>query len=909
MRRSTPERDRFRRARSAGIMPSMASRSWRSAPGGPGQPTCRRRLTRGPRGRRPAGVLAGLAAALVALPARGTTDVVVAGFDLAAWHAQGGVTLASNQVPPGDLRRLIDGSPSTGVLLRHEGPLTINLAFPSPQLVRQVALHPGDGARYALGLAVVPEGGERTLLAEMEMAGAPAVFSGLQQRVSAVELIVESLEPERGVSLVEVGLTGDLPLRLVMLANIPQTLPEGGVFEPRVLGGDDWGGLTDVTPDAQILMTPARAIEAIDGRRYRARVSGPIALAPRLGGLEGEIRSLLVQPMAPAPPEPLVRPGQRVVQLTLGGDPPLRVLRRASGEQELRPVGIAWGVSFSDEAVEEGAAYSYSVQGVDRFGNVLTELSPEARMRTRTRLPEGGVEIGRLPLLVALYVDTFDREGGSGEAERIVESLEQARAFMYRHSRGRLVLDMNYVAVRGRTPPTTGPSMAGIERDLHDLGVRDDEFGAVFAVSNDLVGSHGNFVLLGRSGGAMGRGPGVPTPGAALGPDPGVAYAFVHELWHVLAGRIAAAAGASGVPSGDLAQDLRFGPLGSFRDRPFDVGEAWDAHAALLAGMDFWSQVPRPFRRLLEIQDTDGDGLADEDPRLPFDELRLGTSPTAADSDGDGLDDMEELAAGLYAGTHPQRADSDGDGVPDGADPWPLSDFRGAIPHGSVPAPLAQGPLVDLPTIRLAACWDADALVLEIVTPFAADAFLDLDGSGHLGRWESDLRIGPVDGGGTDVWCGPARLALRAHVPPLGVFVGERPVVGAAIQATARPDGGFGLTIRLPTALGPGATDATLAPDAPEGAGLRLEPGRVLGLALTVRPTLADDPAPFATFAAGQPWVSLFETHRLLDAVLAAPATPTPATAPGAAPASGDALPLPPIGDAPAEGEGLAGDG
>jgi hypothetical protein len=54
--------------------------------------------------------------------------------------------------------------------------------------------------------------------------------------------------------------------------------------------------------------------------------------------------------------------------------------------------------------------------------------------------------------------------------------------------------------------------------------------------------------------------------------------------------------------------------------------------------------------------DADGDGLSN------LGEVQAGTSPTAADSDGDGLSDSEEA----IAGTDPMVADSDNDGLKDG---------------------------------------------------------------------------------------------------------------------------------------------------------------------------------------------------------------------------------------------------
>jgi len=824
-----------------------------------------------PAGRRARGGawLALLLLAALATPTR-AEEIVHSEFDLAGWLARDVISLGSDQFDGQSLALLLDSSHSTGVRARVDGPVLVRVEFKRPQFVRKVSLRGGNNSSYAVRLSVVPVGAEARLFGETVVSdGKAAMFRPIDERLSAIELRIECLELEQIIDLADLTIGGELHIRSLALENVPRTLPEGGSFEPRVRGLDSFGGRPDLTLFALILLTPVRALELTGKGRYTTRVGGPIALAPRMGELEGDMLSLLVQPLRPAPPAPTIVPGFEVVQLSMQANPPLRVFRRASGERTPRALGITFASTFYDEQTEPGTAYSYSVVEVDRFGNSTTKPSKEARVRTRTRPGYGMHEVGRCPVLVALYVDSFTRDG---ELDRVVTSIEAARGFLYRHGMGKPVLDLSYLAVRGKTPSTAGPSMAGIEADLADLGVGAQDFAIIYAVSNSLSGGHANFVLFGGSAGAMGRGPGVPTPADALGPDADVAWAFVHEIRHLLAARLAPAAGALELPSGDLAQDFRVGPLGSARGRPLDLGEAWDGQAVLARDSSWWDDAPRPWRLPFEIIDTDDDGLADDDPRLPFDERRFGSSPDAADTDGDGLDDLAEAAAGLYASSDPTRTDSDGDGLLDGVDPWPLSDFTGAIPYGEQPVALASGPRWDAPEVLLAACWTEDALVIEVTTPYAADVFIDLDGSGRLGRWESDVALIKTEGErpGSDVWCGPARLSLRAQQRPTGVFVGDRRVKHATVLATVRP-GSVRLTAVLPVGLGAGAADATLMPDSPSAPGLRLTAGQVLGLAVTVRPSRAGDPAPFDAFPADGTWTSLFETHRLMDATLAAP--------------------------------------
>lgn len=145
--------------------------------------------------------------------------------------------------------------------------------------------------------------------------------------------------------------------------------------------------------------------------------------------------------------------------------------------------------------------------------------------------------------------------------------------------------------------------------------------------------------------------------------------------------------------------------------------------------------------------DADGDGIPDSDNSVALDEKRLGTDPTTADSDKDGLNDLEELVQGAHEGSDPLKADTDGDGLKDGEDSCPLADLGTEVTRGT---PVLDGKLSEeegwapfltivLPesgkeAARLYACWDDDAfhLAFEQLVPEldTVNMYLDLSGDG-----------------------------------------------------------------------------------------------------------------------------------------------------------------------------------
>lgn len=77
----------------------------------------------------------------------------------------------------------------------------------------------------------------------------------------------------------------------------------------------------------------------------------------------------------------------------------------------------------------------------------------------------------------------------------------------------------------------------------------------------------------------------------------------------------------------------------------------------------------------ISVQDTDGDGLTDEQ------ELQMQLDPKNPDTDGDGIKDQEEIER---YGTNPRMADTDGDGYPDGTE---ISKGYNPLGSGTCPKP------------------------------------------------------------------------------------------------------------------------------------------------------------------------------------------------------------------------------
>jgi hypothetical protein len=319
--------------------------------------------------------------------------------------------------------------------------------------------------------------------------------------------------------------------------------------------------------------------------------------------------------------------------------------------------------TFEDSGLALNTTYGYEVRPFMstncESGSALTTVTTRANANGVSRVPT-------LKVLLPFYTGGPEPYTTS-EINNIKAGIELSRQWYYRNSAGRLNLTLDFLLIAAEGPSTEGGTMANIETDLRTRGIIDNQYEGVFPIARNLVGCLGGFVLLGQTVGAFASNCGVPYPTNDPNVDLDKIWGFTHEFQHAFD----AAAEISGTA------DLISGhPDGLYNDMPYfgqtiDAGEHYDWEAQTLRLFTGFDTLAGPFSDYLEVDDPDGDRLASNDARLPMDEQRFGSSSTLADTDGDGLNDRGEYAAGRFASSNPVVADTDGDGQRDGIDPTP----------------------------------------------------------------------------------------------------------------------------------------------------------------------------------------------------------------------------------------------
>lgn len=812
---------------------------------------------------------------------QGKTVKLTAAADIAGWIESGS---AQARLPPaavGGLKDLFDGNPETFMRCGEKGRAVFTFFFRTPLPVKQVGVDLGGSGvhRWRVEISRTPDPNDGPSFEPLvpwrylnEDRRDPVAVPG-DWTATGLKIIVERLTLGPDIFIREIEFYTTLELTRLELVNFPGESRVGGAFRLQPVGIDRFGGRLTLDDGVRWRAHPKEVARIVEGGVCLPLASGKAAIGAVFNGLRSPDYVLTIAAPDPPPSDLSVVPFPTSVAIRFKGCGPscrsyALFMREEGLPSPIEPSCITGKEHCTVFGLESKKAYLFSAAGLDASGFTITSRSKEVRVRT---LPVGEEEtefirIAHLTVLVPIYSSGF----GPGEVEAVIEGLELARLFIFRHSKARLNLDLQYLILPEEAPGNRGGDLAVFERDLGYRGVLGRNFEALHIIAANLEENCSGYFFSNGAVGSLGHTAEAPYPGTDPEVDYRACWTFVHEFQHSLDSIVHKA------PQGGSMLTCHF--LDNYplpEGEVFDAGDFYDGIGEILRRFEGYLSLPPPWTGYLETVDADADGMPDEDSRLPWDEARFGSDPDAADTDGDGRDDLAEFCAGLYSGADPRVPDTDGDAIPDGLDEYPLSDFSGVIPFGTlrkgeIPENrLSKGAFFDPAgcgkDLTIHASWDNDRLYFTFTSTKAFRIVVHIDGSGHLGPFESDRMVAmeaPAAQGG-DVYTREAALEAAFGNPYL--YLGEN-ILGEGWVQSMEKEGGRVLWVAVPAALGKGTGQCHVRNGADPAAGLTLEEGRVLGLSFTFYPlvgTRQDQDEKQLPYAG-----SVYENHRFYDAVL-----------------------------------------
>ncbi len=570
------------------------------------------------------------------------------------------------------------------------------------------------------------------------------------------------------------------------------------------------------------------ALTLSPGKRHAGRYGGGALVARR-----GATMSRVPLPIVVASPEDLiVTPGFDAIP---GCAYPLEmaVIDPLGRRLDLSPVANWHLVAGTGGLVSSGGMFRATHPGTVVVEGTYAGLKARISIDVVTGTPAVPYQrrIAHIPTLVAIYRPS-DCATCTGQA---MTAATEGRLFLYRNTNGGIDLALDFEVADGGLPRKRGSYFRGISADMKRRGWHRRRPGIV--------------VGLGESEGPC-YGSGHVRGAAAIHCSVLKPTFFIHEIQHALDRVITEE---SDLP--DMVYGHGYTDPSAFGmpDFPIVAGRGADWEAAVLRAFDGYDRLAPPWNQVITFADSDGDGLADDDARLPTDERRLGSSAFSPDTDRDGLDDFREFQAGIYHGTDPTTPDSDNDGIADGDDAWPLYAMPG---NGSIPY-LPRTPAIDgkldntWPLLvagfdtagqclyqtkgcnaqgrtRLYAGWNEQGLHVAVVTDSPIKSLvINLDGSGSDGPWiGGDFYVFRVRRG--------TGTLQRSDSPFPDEMRNEVDVPGGNVAFGRARGRGYILEVTIPADPGPGAGWDCRYLDVNCNQKLRLDPGRIIGLAFRI---------------------------------------------------------------------------
>ncbi|MFQ6092829.1 MAG: hypothetical protein ACE5OR_09130 [bacterium] len=465
----------------------------------------------------------------------------------------------------------------------------------------------------------------------------------------------------------------------------------------------------------------------------------------------------------------------------------LRVNRGTSIFAELTETGFLRRHRFKISDLSPSTVYSVRIEPTFKLIPEMREYSRPIYFVTPPEPQK--TQFWRLPVAVLVYANVVDTSKqqtewppmlalSEEEIERIRKEIEDGIKFYWMNSHMKFFLDATYIVVEDHLrradifgdDPYYWPIHDRTVQTLEQAGHALKDFPSVVIIGclRSYDTDKKEWLFEGRGGGFT-QGIGNQEYGLSWwkathrNHNAGNDWLFVHEFHH----QVDALFRASGYP------EYWFNHIAPVIGTAADFGEHFDANAHILREWPVPKWFVLKWGQIDFANDTDEDGIPDDDPRLPMDEKRLASSPKNTDTDGDGLSDLEELNLSnwiingwgeTYGGQQyfPRltERDSDGDGLDDPEDPYPQYAMTPEIHYAT---PRVDGTIQDDeyplfinfqdPRVRakVYASWNEEYLSLayELERKVPLKIMVDANGDGwFFGRNNYRLYLEPADTGG-----------------------------------------------------------------------------------------------------------------------------------------------------------------
>lgn len=352
------------------------------------------------------------------------------------------------------------------------------------------------------------------------------------------------------------------------------------------------------------------------------------------------------------------------------------------------------------------------------------------------------IQYTTVEVLVVFYTNTVEAPIPADGVNPIKNGIQLARDFFWRNSGAKLNLSFSYLEIRDlksilffEEDGSLIPEY--VQQDIRDADIDVNQYGIIAVIYPPPIGA-GNYSemkVFGETPYIFLRYP-FPKDGSYPVSDKAVDHncvgSFINQFQKSIRQLYSNLNGSTAMWDGNA-------PL----DYAKKTGQKFSFLAEIFRNFDNYLQIKAPHGYVTAASDQDFDQFPDNDPNVPMDENRYGSDSTKADTDDDGLTDLQEFMAGIYRGSNAQNPDSDFDGKKDGQDKYPLNylfseihklipDFRGELDSqylvtDKMDFSAFHFPGEDSLTAKFYVSWDERYLYISTIIDAPAVLNLDLD--------------------------------------------------------------------------------------------------------------------------------------------------------------------------------------